>query len=237
LLVRIAPKMSIEECALALLNNGRRFVGQRSPEALIRVKIEQLWQASAYAATTGGHDGVGEGISERARVGWTLTIPQLPLGGFGRVAGASGRLDLNHPPTAVGGIAKREKNEDCRSIKASVSAHNLRGLSGAYWIARMDFRSRRESVPASARYFSGQPRSRFLARCSALPGQILYQLPRRAGPCCSIRPAAVLEHRVGRQRFRTLATCPRQAFGSADAATVRRTTAERRGAPARDLLD
>src|SRR5262245_52798194 len=44
LLVRIAPKMSIEECALALLNNGRRFVGQRSPEALIRVKIEQLWQ-------------------------------------------------------------------------------------------------------------------------------------------------------------------------------------------------
>src|SRR5262249_28840904 len=123
LLVRIAPKMSIEECALALLNNGRRFVGQRSPEALIRVKIEQLWQASAYAATTGGHDGVGEGISERARVGWTLTIPQLPLGGFGRVAEASGRLDLNHPPTAVGGIAKREKNEDCRSIKASVSAH------------------------------------------------------------------------------------------------------------------
>ena len=29
--VRIAPKMSIEECALALLNNGQRFVGQRAP--------------------------------------------------------------------------------------------------------------------------------------------------------------------------------------------------------------
>lgn len=53
LLVRIAPKMSIEECALSLLNNGQHFVGQHAPEALIRAKIEQLWQASAYAGTTG----------------------------------------------------------------------------------------------------------------------------------------------------------------------------------------
>src|SRR5262245_11760341 len=53
LLVRIAPKMSIEECALALLNNGQHFVGQRAPEALIQAKVEQLWQASAYAGTTG----------------------------------------------------------------------------------------------------------------------------------------------------------------------------------------
>ncbi len=53
LLVRIAPKMSIEECALSLLNNGQHFVGQHAPEALIQAKIEQLWQASAYAGTTG----------------------------------------------------------------------------------------------------------------------------------------------------------------------------------------
>lgn len=53
LLVRIAPKMNIEECALSLLNNGQHFVGQRAPEALIQAKIEQLWQASAYVGTTG----------------------------------------------------------------------------------------------------------------------------------------------------------------------------------------
>ncbi|MCI0388111.1 MAG: IS200/IS605 family transposase [Acidobacteria bacterium] len=53
LLVRIVPKMNIEECALALLNNGQHFVGERAPEAMIHAKIEQLWQASAYAATTG----------------------------------------------------------------------------------------------------------------------------------------------------------------------------------------
>jgi putative transposase len=53
LLVRIPPKMSIEECALSLLNNGQHFVGQLEPEAMIHAKIEQLWQASAYAGTTG----------------------------------------------------------------------------------------------------------------------------------------------------------------------------------------
>ena len=53
LLVRIAPKMSIEECAFSLLNNGQHFVGQHAPEALIQARIEQLWQASAYAGTTG----------------------------------------------------------------------------------------------------------------------------------------------------------------------------------------
>jgi putative transposase len=53
LLVRITPKMSIEECVLSLLNNGQHFVGQNAPEALIQAKIEQLWQASAYAGTTG----------------------------------------------------------------------------------------------------------------------------------------------------------------------------------------
>lgn len=53
LLVRIAPRMSIEECVLSLLNNGQHFVGQQAPEALIQASIEQLWQASAYAGTTG----------------------------------------------------------------------------------------------------------------------------------------------------------------------------------------
>ena len=53
LLVRITPQLSIEECAFSLLNNGQHFVGQHAPEAMIQARLEQLWQASAYAGTTG----------------------------------------------------------------------------------------------------------------------------------------------------------------------------------------
>jgi putative transposase len=53
LVVRIKPKMSIEECALLLMNNGQHFVGTRYPERLIEARIDQLWQASAYAGTCG----------------------------------------------------------------------------------------------------------------------------------------------------------------------------------------
>jgi hypothetical protein len=45
--------MSIEECALFLMNNGQYFVSTRYPERLIAAKIDQLWQASAYAGTCG----------------------------------------------------------------------------------------------------------------------------------------------------------------------------------------
>ena len=42
----------------------------------------------------------------RARVwlGWTLTIHQLPLVVFVWNGSGKGGLDLNHPPTAVGGV-------------------------------------------------------------------------------------------------------------------------------------
>ena len=53
LLVRITPKMSIEECALALMNNGQHFLGKNYPERLIEAGINQLWQPSAYAGTCG----------------------------------------------------------------------------------------------------------------------------------------------------------------------------------------
>jgi nitrogen fixation protein len=98
LLVRIAPKMSTEECALALLNNGQHFVGQHAPQSLIQAKIEQLWQASAYAGTTG-----------KVRVGWTLTIPQLPLGGFERVAAAGVGWTLTIPQLPLGGFRRSKK--------------------------------------------------------------------------------------------------------------------------------
>ncbi|MGH9968952.1 MAG: transposase [Pyrinomonadaceae bacterium] len=34
-LVRIVPRMSIEECALLLLNNGQHFIGQNFPQTLV----------------------------------------------------------------------------------------------------------------------------------------------------------------------------------------------------------
>jgi REP-associated tyrosine transposase len=53
LIVRIIPKMSIEECVLLLMNNGQHFIGKNYPQALVEVGINQLWEASAYAGTCG----------------------------------------------------------------------------------------------------------------------------------------------------------------------------------------
>ncbi len=53
LLVRTVPKIAIETCALALLNNGQHFVGRHYPGALIEAGLDQLWRGAAYAGTCG----------------------------------------------------------------------------------------------------------------------------------------------------------------------------------------
>ena len=53
LIVRIVPKISIEEVALSLMNNGQHFMGKRYPELLLAAGMDQLWNASAYAGTCG----------------------------------------------------------------------------------------------------------------------------------------------------------------------------------------
>ena len=53
LLIRTAPKMSVEECVLSLLNNGQYFVGKYAPQILVQAGVDRLWQASAYAGSTG----------------------------------------------------------------------------------------------------------------------------------------------------------------------------------------
>ena len=53
LLVRTVPKLSIETCVLALLNNGEYFISQNYPLALTDEQIDQLWQPSTYAGTCG----------------------------------------------------------------------------------------------------------------------------------------------------------------------------------------
>lgn len=55
LIVRTVPSMSIETCALLLMNNGQHFIGRNFPESLITNRIDQLWQASAYAGTIGDY--------------------------------------------------------------------------------------------------------------------------------------------------------------------------------------
>ena len=53
MLVRTTPKMSIEECALLLMNNGQHFVGKYLPARLIEQGVSQVWQPSAYAGSCG----------------------------------------------------------------------------------------------------------------------------------------------------------------------------------------
>ena len=53
MLVRTTPKMSIEECALLLMNNGQHFVGKYWPSRLIEEGVDQVWQPSAYAGSCG----------------------------------------------------------------------------------------------------------------------------------------------------------------------------------------
>ncbi|MGH9821817.1 MAG: IS200/IS605 family transposase [Blastocatellia bacterium] len=53
LLVRAKPKQSVEDCALALLNNSQHFVGARYPAALIEAGIDNLWSPGAYVGTCG----------------------------------------------------------------------------------------------------------------------------------------------------------------------------------------
>lgn len=53
LMVRTVPKMSIEECALSLMNNGQHYIGEKYPHLLVESGVDQLWEASAYAGTCG----------------------------------------------------------------------------------------------------------------------------------------------------------------------------------------
>ena len=53
LIVRIVPSMSIEDCALLLLNNGQYFIGKHYSELMVELGLDQLWESSAYAGTCG----------------------------------------------------------------------------------------------------------------------------------------------------------------------------------------
>jgi len=51
--VRAVPKISIETCALLLLNNGQHFLSKKCPQLLVQSGLNELWQPSAYAGTCG----------------------------------------------------------------------------------------------------------------------------------------------------------------------------------------
>ena len=53
LVVRILPRTGIEECALSLMNNGQHFMSKHYPQVFVECGIDQLWESSAYAGTSG----------------------------------------------------------------------------------------------------------------------------------------------------------------------------------------
>jgi REP-associated tyrosine transposase len=53
LIVRITPKLSVEQVVLSLMNNGQYFVAKHFAGEFIQAKIDQLWQPSAYVGTCG----------------------------------------------------------------------------------------------------------------------------------------------------------------------------------------
>jgi putative transposase len=53
LIISVLPRMSIEECALLLMNNGQYFIGKKYPQVYVENGMDQLWEASAYAGTCG----------------------------------------------------------------------------------------------------------------------------------------------------------------------------------------
>jgi putative transposase len=53
LLVRTVPKLNLESCVLALMNNGEYFLCRNHPQTLPDERIDQLWQPSAYVGTCG----------------------------------------------------------------------------------------------------------------------------------------------------------------------------------------
>jgi putative transposase len=53
LLLRMPPKLTVQECTLSQMNNAQHFIGRHFPEALIQAKVKQLWRPSAFAGTRG----------------------------------------------------------------------------------------------------------------------------------------------------------------------------------------
>ena len=51
--VRITPKISVEQAALSLMNNGQYFMAKHFPVTLVEAGVDQLWQPSAYVGTCG----------------------------------------------------------------------------------------------------------------------------------------------------------------------------------------
>ena len=66
--------VSIEECALLLMNNAQHFIGKNYPQRLVEAGINQLWEASAYAGTSGE-------FTTALIKAWLSTSEQLGLSG------------------------------------------------------------------------------------------------------------------------------------------------------------
>jgi len=53
ILVRLAPKTSIHDCAVSLMNNSQHWMAKHHKKALMHAEVDSVWKPSAYAGTCG----------------------------------------------------------------------------------------------------------------------------------------------------------------------------------------
>jgi SpoIID/LytB domain protein len=121
------------------------------------VKVQPLWIGAFVALITPSLQVINVGIGfdqkfvELAERGWTLTIPQLPLGGFENYKSLGCRLDLNDPPTAVGGIRRAQRSslssEHFRATyPAKADRQSIENMLRTFESARADLLRRLEAA-------------------------------------------------------------------------------------------
>src|SRR5262245_38642387 len=121
------------------------------------VKVQPLWAGAFIALISLSRQVINVGIGfnqkfvEPAKGGWTLTIPQLPLGGFENYKSLGCRLDLNDPPTAVGGIRRAQRSslssEHFRATyPAKTDRRSIEIMLSAFENARADLLRRLEAA-------------------------------------------------------------------------------------------
>ena len=119
LLVKLPPNISIENCALSLMNNSQHWLGRYHKTALIRAGVDRVWQPSAYAGTCGKvttaivksflQKGVNKDCGNALRfVGASERSPTCRLGDFRSPVGLRAcSLELKFPNLPVGDFRSR----------------------------------------------------------------------------------------------------------------------------------
>ncbi len=99
--LEILDAYSLEQFLSEIRANPAKVSAQIPPQPFAALSLKQ---STAQGDLCRSREGGKQSSSSASLAGRSLTIPQLPLGGFEKESGRRCRLDFNHPPTAVGGI-------------------------------------------------------------------------------------------------------------------------------------